>query len=504
MSPRNSTLYQILSVLGVFAVLALFQFGLVELFGSAGMVVAVKGLLAKVFDDPDLKQMWEAEALKEGENQTEFSELEIGTTFAKDGAKDSDRVPAAPILFYDKLSKGGGGGRFVNIDVDKPLYSDVENILKKWRYSSQERVGSEQEAERGSVRAVVDNIFLALKETEIKQGLQETANYTAGSLMRHLVTLLGRNTQKRQDVGIYWALTAGYDMHHYVNIGLRKSLANGAVPVGEAKAGVYLPPTEHPNMYVWQPNNQMTKVTFSTTQGTHGDNINTEVGKITSAAKPSLAWIRQVWRIAWRNNVIPARMRVDGNEDIFYVLYVPGRVRDLLEQDTDFMDLFQAAYQGKVRNNPLIHDDDLMYKKLIIRDSKWLEETYFSMAKSFNAAASTDTNATAMTFNDTTISGVDWADIDPGTRSVPTGSAMEGDFNDMSQVARCFLLGANAVVRATGQDYSLERMEVTDYGNNDGIGQDKYFGQNRVDSFTNEGNYDQTIQSLCFVVYQGT
>ncbi len=136
----KNTLYQFLTFLGVAAVIVAFQLGVDALFGSAGAVLAVKGLLAKVFDDPDLKQMWEAEALKEGENQTEFSELEIGTTFAKDGAKPSERVPAAPILFYDKLSKGGGGGRFVNIDVDKPLYSDIENILKKWRYSSQERV----------------------------------------------------------------------------------------------------------------------------------------------------------------------------------------------------------------------------------------------------------------------------------------------------------------------------------------------------------------------------
>jgi len=491
--------------LAVAVVMAAVQFGVNWLVSSAGMVVAVKGLLAKVFDDPDLKQMWESEALKEGENQTEFTELEMGTTFADDGAKPSERVPAAPILFYDKLAKGGGGGRFVNIDVDKPLYTDIQDILKKWRYSSQDRVGSEQEAEQGHVRAVVDNIFLALKETEIKQGLQETGGSvtTAGGLMRHLVTLISRNTQKRQDVGIFWALTAGYDFHHYVNIGLRKSLADGAVPVGEAKSGVYLPPTEHPNMYVWQPNNVMTKVTFSTTQADHGDNINTEVNKVTSAAKPSLAWIRQVWRIAWRNNIIPARMNVKGSESAYYILYVPGRVRDLLEQDADFMDLFEAAYQGKVRNNPLINDDDLMYKRLVIRDSKWLENNYFSLSSNFTAAASGDGDSTAMVFNKTTISGVEWADIDPGTRSVAAGSALEGDFNDMNQIARCFLLGANAVVRATGQDYALERMEVTDYGNNDGVGQDKYFGQNRVDSFTNQGNFDQTIQSLCFVVYQG-
>lgn len=500
----KNSLYQVFSVLAVAAVVLATQYGLDLLFGTTGTALAISGLLAKVFSDPQLKQMWEAEALKEGENQTEFTELEMGTTFATDGAKPSETVTAAPILFYDKLSKGGGGGRFVNINVDKPLYSDVQNILKKWRYSSQERVGSEIEAEQGDVRAVVDNIFLALKETEIKQGLQETANVTAGSLMRHLVTLLGRNTTKRQDVGIFWALTAGYDMHHYVNIGLRNSLGDGAVPVGDSSAGVYLPPTEHPNMYVWQPNNTMASVTFSTTQGTHGDNINTAVGAVTSAATPSLAWIRQVWRIAWRNNVIPAKMVIEGSEKPYYILYVPGRVRDLLEQDQDFMDLYNAAYQGKVRSNPLIQDDDLMYKQLIIRDSKWLEESYFSMANNFNAAASTDTFSTAMSYNLTTVNSVQWADIDPGVRSVPTGSALEADVNDMSQIARCFLLGANAAVRATGNDYALERMEVTDYGNNDGIGQDKYFGQNRVDSFTNEGNYDQTIQSLCFVVYQGT
>lgn len=501
---NKNTLRTILSILTVIAFAVALQFGLEYLFESGSMVLAIEGMLAKVFEDPELKQAWEQEALKEGENQTEFTELEIGTTFADDGAEPSELVTAAPILFYDELSKGGGGGRFVNIKVHKPLYSDLQDILKKWRYSSQERVGSEQEAERGAVRAVVDNIFLALKETEIKQGFQETANATPGALMRHLVTLLGRNTTKRQDVGIFWALTAGYDMHHYVNIGLRNSLTDGDPPEADSQAGVYLPPTEHPNMYVWKPNNIMTQVEFDTDQGVHGDNINNEINDITSDATPSLAWIRQVWRTAWRNNVIPARLSVEGARNMpYYCLYVPGRVKDLLEQDDDFMELYVKAYQGQVQNNPLIQDDDLMYKQLIIKDSKWLEEDYFSFGFNFNAAASDDGNATAMTFNDTEIDGVDWADIDPGDRDVITDSDMDTDGIDPHQVARCFLLGANAVVRATGQDYSLERMEVTDYGNNDGVGQDKYFGQNRVDSFTNEGDFDQTIQSLCFAVYQG-
>lgn len=494
----------ILAIFSMFVMAIVFDVATDWLFVGSGFVVAAQGLLAKVFADPDLKQMWEQEALKVGENQTEFSELEMGTTFAKDGAKPSETVLAAPILFYDKLQKGGGGGRFVNIDVDKPLYTSVENIMKKFRYSSQDRVGSELQAERGNVRAVVDNLFQALKETQIKQGLQETANADAGELMRHLVTLLGRNTTKRMDVGIFWALSAGYDMHHFVNIGLRDALADGAVPTGNSQAGVYLPPTEHPNMYVWQPNNTMTKVAFDTNQGTHGNNINTQVSAVTSAAKPGLNWIRQVYRTAWRENLIPALARVNGSEMEYFILYVPGRVRDLLEQDADFMDLYEAAYMGKVQDNPLIQNDDLMYKNLIIKDSKWLEDDYFSMASNFNAAASTAAGATAMSFNKTTVSGVEWADVDPGVRSPLVGSALEGDVNDTTQIARCFLLGANAAVRATGKDYALERMEVTDYGNNDGVGQDKYFGQNRVDVFTNEGAYDQSIQSLCFVVFQGS
>lgn len=485
----------------VVATMCAYQYGFEMLLGEAGASLAIAGLLAKVFEDPELKEMWEREALKEGENQTEFTELELGTTFATDGAEKSETVTASPILFYDKLKKGQGGGRFVNIKVDKPLYTDIQDILKKWRYSSQERIGSEEEAERGSVRAVVDNIFLALKETEIKQGLQETANQNAGSLMRHLTVLLGRNTKKRQDVGVFWALTAGYDMHHYVNIGLRKNAANGSVPAGESAAGVYLPPTEHPETYVWQPNNVMTKVAYNGTQATHSNNLTTELAKITSAATPGLAWLRSVYRIAWRNNIIPASMRWQGRDMPYFILYVPGRVRDLIEQDSDFMTLYSRAYQGKVRENPLIQDDDLMYKTLIIRDSKWLEDEYFSYANSFNGTGGT--NETNMSFNLSTISGVEWADVDPGARSVPGASAMDTDGITMAQVGRCYLLGANAAVRATGNDYALSRMEVTDYGNNDGVGQDKYVGHNRVDSFTNQGAFDQTIQSVCFAVYQG-
>lgn len=493
--------YTLLSVLFAALAIVAVDFGLGLLLGGSGMLLAVKGMLAKVFDDPELKLKWEQEALREGENKTEFTELEIGTTFADDGPKPSRRVSASPILFYNGLNNVGKG-RIVNIKMNKPLFQDVEKIIKKWRYSEQKRRGSEQEAERGAVRAAVDNIFLALKETEIQQGLQETANVTAGKLMRHLVQLLSDNTVKRQDVGVFWSLCAGFDHHHYVNVGLREDLADAAKPIGKAEAGVWLPPTEHPNMFIWQPNNVLTEVTFSTTQGDHSANIETELAKVTSAAKPSLDWLRMVYRTAWRANVIPAQMRVDGKQQEFYILYVPGRVRDLLEQDTDFMNLFQSAYQGKVQSNPMLHSDDLMYKDLVIRDSKWLEETYFSMENSFNATGATDT--TDMTFNLTTINGVEWADIDPGVRSVVTGSAMEGDSITPSEVGRCFLLGANGVIRATGNDYALERMEVTDYGNEDGVGQSKYFGQSRIDSFTNQGAYDKTPQSMCFVVYQGS
>jgi len=453
--------------------------------------------LVKVFQDPELKEMWEQEALREGERKTEFGELMIGTTFADDGPKPSQQVPAAPILYYNKLQRMGAG-RKVNIEMKHPLYTSVTDILHKWVYSQQDRIGSEQEAERTSVATPVDLLFLALKEEQVKQGYQETANADEASLMRYFVQLLSDNTVKRMDVGAFWSLAAGYDMHHFTNVGLRNGIASGDKPEADEKAGVFLPPTEHPNMFVYH-NNDVNKVPYSSTQATHSDNIDAEVAKIdgTAAGKPGLNFVRRMYRVAWDQNIIPAQMRVNGQMKEYYVVYVPGSVKDLIEKDADFMDLYSRAYMGQVRDNPLIQNNDLMYKNLIIKDSKWLSEDYFDGSASFNATGGVNTTDMALTTSN------NWWFVNPGERTAEATTPLADAGITTSDVGRCYLLGANALIRATGTDYALERMEVTDYGNNDGIGQDKYFGQNRVDAVKLSGSnfvHDSTSQSICFLV----
>lgn len=498
-------LFAVFSVLAVVALFSVADYATAFVAGgtSLGVTVAAKGMLVKLFSDPFLKQSWETRGLREGERKTEFNEGEIGVTFADDGPHMSRRVTAAPILYSDKHRRDGG--RMVNIEVKKPLFTDTQDILKTWRYGSQKRIGSEQEAERGNVVTIVDNLFLPIKEKQIKEGLQETANADPVKLLRHLTELVGDNTAKRMDLGVPFSLCAGYDMHHFVNVGLRNGLTNGAKPTADAQAGVWLPPTEHPNMFVWQPNDTMVQVPFNTNQATHSASITAAVDGITSAAKPNLAWLKKINRYAVNSNMIPARIVTNGQTLEYFLLLVSGRTKDLLEEDTKFYDLFVRSYQGIVKANPLLKDTDLMYKHLVIRESKLLDDDYFTMANSFNATGD-GASIGDMTYNLQTIGTVEWADIDPGSRVFTAASAAAGSLGaaNTSYVGRAFLLGANAVVRCTGTEYKLEPMEITDYGNEMGIGQDKTYGQQRLDQFDNQKNFAKTPQSAEFIIFHGT
>ena len=177
-----------------------------------------------------------------------------------------------------------------------------------------------------------------------------------------------------------------------------------------------------------------------------------------------------------------------------------------------------SAYQGIVKEHPLLHPTDVIYKNLIIRESPTLDDEYFSAYSNFTAASQSDAtfDVTAPSYD---ITGADATSgsttITPGERvlDATTPCALYTNLTAVDaakQVGRIFVLGANALVHAVGKEETkLHVLDKTDYGLKEGLGQSMIYGSHRVQKFAASGSalatadaiVPQSFQVLCF---QGT
>ena len=474
--------------------------------GSAGFVAAgVQQMLVKLSGDSRLWNQWEKYCLKQGEWKTEFNEAEIGTKFADDGPKPSQLSKASPILYKQELLNGG---RFIDIEMKNPLFSDPNEILKKGRYASQARAGAEQELTRQSMRAFVDLHHLGVKEEEIEIGRQSTAHkQRIEDVMEHIADSISDNVYQRKDWGMFWGFLAGADMHHYINAGLRASTADGAVPPSDAAMGLRSPMSEHPRSFVYAGGTTLTPITYNATQATFSTNIVAALSGVTTAHVPGLDLIRAINRVCVNSNMIPCQLKMNGGglKNYFLVL-IPGSIKDLLESDADYFKLMTESHQGIIDKNPLLKPTDVVYKNLIIRESVKLDNDIFTSKQSFMATGNGTTNLSS-SFNLTTVDGVVWADIETGTREFVAASAAATSFgavDNVHRLKRIVVMGANAAWRATGLEFSMKPMEVTDYGLNWGVGFSNIYGQGRVDVYHPvTGAYSKTPQSFVVHAFAG-
>lgn len=464
-------------------------------------------LLAIKSADPEMWRKWTESVFKLGEAKTEFNESEIGYTYADDGPKPSDAVKAPPILSETKLETGG---RYMSIKVKKPLFTDAKEIIMKGRYQGQSREGAEFQLQRDAVKVCVDELHIGLSEKEIESGEQSTANMQPSELMAHFRDGISDHFIQRKDWGIFWTLGAGSDAHHYINAGLRNNVANGGVPVADPEMGLHFAMMEHPNSYVYHVNGGATanhyKVAYSATMATYSGNFTTEIDKVTPAAKPDLAWLRKVNRVAINSNMIPCQIRMEnGKLHKYYLLYVPGRVKDLLEEDDAYQKVMNSAYQGMVKDNPMLHAGDVAYKSLIIRESQKLDEEYMSLKYSFNAEGDGGSVGDAA-FNKITVNGHEWADIDLGERVFTAATAAAtayGASDACNNLGRSYLLGANAVIRAQGLKFDLVP-DTREYESEQGLGLTTIFGQHTNKQFDPvTGGFSQAPQSIQFITHAG-
>lgn len=471
---------------------------------SSGVVLA-DGFLARISDDPQLWKKWDKVAQKQGEIKTEFSESEIGVTWGDDGPEPSDRVAASPIVLKQDLTEGG---KFMDVPIYNPLFSEPADILNAGRYGEQDRIGSEEQLTRHNFRVLLDKWHLGIAEKEIEESVPNTAHMTEAQLMKRMVDSWTDNAAQRMDYGIFFSFFAGADIHHFIGAAERGELSNGDVPVKDPGMGLNSAPFEHRRSYAYVQDGddkKLVSIEYDADPDDYENNIITEISKITDDTDIGLDFFRKLNRVCLRSAMIPCRMRnADGAMGEYYLVLVPGGARDLAEKEEEFKDVMNSAYQGTKYDHKLLKAGDVIYKNLIIRDSTKLEKEFFSAKHSFNAISDDLTNTTKMTFNRATVNGVEKLSLSPGVRQFANDSPALSAFGQANTqaIGRVMVLGAAAIARCTGRNFELKKLEITQYGLKDGIGKTKLFGQLRNEKWTVNGAYDSTPQSFQVFVKQ--
>ena len=487
---------------------------MVELLVPAGGVgistASASGLLVNLFTkDPQKWQQWEKEAFKQGEAKTEFNESEIGTTFANDGPKPSQQTIAPPILYHQDHTQGG---REINIRYSEPLFTDTSDALNAGRVQTQSRIGHEYKMNQDHVIAIVDEHHIGVTEKDVQAGEQFSANATTGEVMKKFVEHISDFDATRGDLEVFYGFLSGYSKNTHLASCVRKGLSNGAVPVADPDNGHLRPMSEHPDSYAYiieSDSPKMEPIAYHATQATHSANLVAGLSKITPAAKPGLDFLRRVRSHARKKHMIPCAIRtVEGKTHQYYLLLVSDRVKAMIEQDDNAFELYVKAYQGMVDKNPLLQEGDMLYKDLIIRESKRLNEEFFSAKTSFNATGHTS-GATDASFNIVSSIKDGSVSITEGEIEFAAESAAATAFDGRDNahlVGRCFLMGANSVIKCAGKTFEMKPMEITDYGANSGIGRTKFFGTQRIEKYKAGASgltFNSVPQSAQFFVFQG-
>lgn len=467
----------------------------IELYGLG--VFSAAGYLARVSDDPQLWKKWDALALKQGELKTEFNESEIGVTWGDDGPEQSDRVTSSPIVLKQDLQEGG---KYMDVPYDNPLFTEPEDILNAGRYGEQDRIGAEEALERHNFSVLLDKWHLGIAEKEVEESIPNTAHMTPGKFMQKMVDRWTDNASQKKDFGTFFTAFAGYDIHHFIAAGNRAGLADAARPVGDNKVGLMDRPFELRRSYAYiqdEDDRKLVQVPYDADPDVYEANIVAEISKITDATKPGLDFFRKINRICLRTAMIPCRIAdPDGKSRDYFLVMVPGGARDLAEKDQEFKDVMNSAFQTLVEKHPLLRVGDVLYKNLIIRDSTKLDKEYFSAKRSFNAISEELANTTEMTFNRATIGGFERLSLTPGTRTFAAESAALAAFGaaNTQVVGRALVMGSAAIARATGKNYELTKLEITQQGLKDGIGKTMLYGQARNEKWTIGGAFDSSPQ----------
>lgn len=379
---------------------------------------------------------------------------------------------------------------------------------------------------------------MSIKEEDVKMSEQELGGNLLELMIRHLTDLRGRY----KDADIAFTMYQGYSPHLYY----RQAQADSSISDGDIvkpNASLSLGATnEHPNSMAWtnagttsDPNLQMVlanDIADSVASNWDGK-VHESIAKVDSSAQPGRKMLDAIWAQLIFHNIVPIRLRYEGQQKNCYIMCVSPSMRNTLQDDPALQKIFDSAFESTMYNHPFIKDDDLMYRGLIIRNEEKLDQEWYSAKYSFGNEVY-NFGVTANGGTDSSVGLTSGDDVTP-VKYVKTGTGREtrnylnytervfrtdantgasgnvtkagADFgaNGGTKIDRFPVLGASACGIVQGTVHPLERRKEDDYDNITGIGQPSMCGCRRVEWDTVRGHASgrDNQGSLLVAAYNG-
>lgn len=423
---------------------------------------------------PDRAEKWSKIYHVEHEQYKVFNETYTGVSWSRRGPSKSDLVTAAPIKVDTSLVSGG---YIKKTEMDSPLYSDSKSRLNSGRLRQQKRTGHENETNK---RYLATPLALWFDSVKIKDSEISEQELATGEIITRLEEQLSRHTAHFKDDEHLVTLNSGYPQFVYRTIGEVSNAADGATVTADAGMGVYTPPTEHPNSFVFA-NGEISEITYSATQATHSANILTALTNITTSDKPGLVLLNKINTYVKTKKIAGVEVSNKGRGHSYVILLVSPKFMSALKMDSDFQTLYNNSHMGFGYEHPLIMDGDIKYENLIIRSEEKLLDPQFKASVSYNgtgAAGDAAIGSATDTVWDVSGSGEDKdVQITWGTRSAGTGLAG----SSLDQYEKFYLLGADSMVYVPGNPYNIGPRDTNDYGRITALGCKHIFGIHRTD-----------------------
>lgn len=477
-----------------------------SLFGEAFIGISMAALMPTGFSDPDRLKKWSFNYFRRVQSKVVFDERYTGTTFTKDGPKQTQLVTAPPIVEIHDLKDRKGTQ--VTHTLINPLFPDSDSRLKSGRVKGQVREGSERSGSKNFVTIPLNTWFEGVKEEDVLIGSQETG---MGDYYKLMVELLSDNTAAYMDDDLIETFFQGHSRHLYHAVAKTTNAANDSVVSGNVDAGIN-DPAEHPNTYAWVP--QGGSFTLKKAATNSVEDVHTLFSEITSAAVPTRLLLDRIALEVRKNKIIGTQYSGGKSwkgRGMVKVIMDPITMM-MLRDDLHSNNTVNSAYQATGDEHPLIAQGDIIWGPLHITEEEKLLDPAFSAKlnygkEEFDSGTSDDFVGASVIKKITDGDGVERIFLEHGERVFDASTAAGGDANigttGADKIGNILVLGANSLAKVPGPVYPLIERTTDDYRRIVGLGAEHLFGCKRLDFVDANRAFAFNQSSFRIAVYRG-
>lgn len=520
-----------------FVFLSVIAVAMFALFGNIGLLfvgMAAAGMAVgpTATSDPGIIRQWEKMSIDAywlALWKTMLSDpMYTGTRRGKRGIEQREDVYGPPIKEYYNLRQNPGTTHVDTIHV--PPFDTDEQVLGLAgttengfiRVKGQNRKNHAIQANRKNITFALQQYFFSIDEEELEMSEQEIGGDIEAVLIKNLTTVDAQYKDAERILTAYM----GFSPHLYQRDAVARDVADGANVVGNADLGIETP-YYPPHVLAWTNQNTASDPDYQMVLAENDDyasnwtgKVHETLGQIDDTAPPSRKMLDSIILYATTLRIVPVRYRVEGTYKPMYILMLSPESMNMLYDDADLEKRLGDAYNGKGLDHPLMKNEAITYRNLVIMEQEklsqdiysayynWAGETYdygstADGGDDANPSLSSGPDAERMTFaKDTSVgTGKDARfAINPHVRRFRTQDDGNITSADQEQAAGLafgeeggnhidlgVLLGASALGAVPGPVFPMTRLKEDDHGRIVGIGKPNMGGCRRIDFPTTAG-----------------